>query len=151
MELIKVRPAPHHGPPMARKSRPRLRPVTIKGKEFHQVSVPQARGAVEGSGPFKNPDEVSISVKSASDATLVQFRVCLTGFRFAPRLRDLADRKLYCRRRPRPVSVACLDLALFLLEFPGRYGVPEKPPCLQRLAGNEFKKGSQHGNGVVAP
>jgi hypothetical protein len=29
---------------MPRKSCPRLRPVTIKGKEFHQVSVPQPGG-----------------------------------------------------------------------------------------------------------
>jgi hypothetical protein len=56
MELIVVRPAPHHGPPMPRKSRPRLRGVTIKGKEFYQVSVPQPGGG-RRLRTFKNPDE----------------------------------------------------------------------------------------------
>src|SRR5271166_7011198 len=56
MELISVRPAPHHGPPMPRKSRPRRRSVTIKGKEFYQVSVPQPGGG-RRLRTFKNPDE----------------------------------------------------------------------------------------------
>jgi hypothetical protein len=42
--LISVRPAPQHGPPMPRKTLPLLLSVTIKGKEFHQVSVPQPGG-----------------------------------------------------------------------------------------------------------
>jgi len=56
MELISVRPAPHHGPPMPRKSRPRLRSVTIKGKEFYLVSVPQPGGG-RRLRTFKNPGE----------------------------------------------------------------------------------------------
>jgi len=35
---------------------PRLRSVTIKGKEFHQVSVPQPGGG-RRLRTFKNPDE----------------------------------------------------------------------------------------------
>jgi hypothetical protein len=62
MELISVRPAPHHGPPMPRKSRPRLRSVTIKGKEFHQVSVPQPGGG-RRLRTFKNPDEAYAAVQ----------------------------------------------------------------------------------------
>ena len=38
MELISVRPAPHHGPPMPRKTLPRLRSVTIKGKAIHTIT-----------------------------------------------------------------------------------------------------------------
>src|SRR5262249_53495743 len=44
IELISLRPTPYHGPPMPRQSSPRLRTVTIKGKEFHQVSIPQPGG-----------------------------------------------------------------------------------------------------------
>ena len=42
--------------PMPRKTLPRLRRVTIKGKEFHQVSVPQPGGG-RRLRTFKNPDE----------------------------------------------------------------------------------------------
>jgi len=52
MEFISVRP----WPPVPRNSRPRLRSVTIKGKEFHQVSVPQPGGG-RRLRTFKNPDE----------------------------------------------------------------------------------------------
>jgi len=44
IELISLRPAPYHGASMPRKSCPRLHTVTIKGKEFYQVSIPQAGG-----------------------------------------------------------------------------------------------------------
>jgi hypothetical protein len=41
---------------MPRKSCPRLRTVAIKGKEFHQVSVPQLGGG-RRLRTFKNPEE----------------------------------------------------------------------------------------------
>ena len=41
---------------MPRKTLPRLRSVTIKGKEFHQVSVPQPGGG-RRLRTFKNRDE----------------------------------------------------------------------------------------------
>ena len=41
---------------MPRKTFPRLRSVRIKGKEFHQVSVPQPGGG-RRLRTFKNPDE----------------------------------------------------------------------------------------------
>jgi hypothetical protein len=57
MELISVRPAPHHGPPMPRKSRPRLRSVTkSKAKNFIRCPSP-SREEAGASEPFKNPDE----------------------------------------------------------------------------------------------
>jgi hypothetical protein len=66
MELISVRPAPHHGPPMPRKTLPRLRSVTIKGKEFHRVSVPQPRGG-RRLRTFKNPEEAKKFYSAVQD------------------------------------------------------------------------------------
>ncbi len=51
---------------MPRKSCPRLRRVAIKGKEFHQVSVPQPGGG-RRLRTFKNPDEAKRFYSAVQD------------------------------------------------------------------------------------
>ena len=51
---------------MPRKSCPRLRTVAIKGKEFHQVSVPQPGGG-RRLRTFKNPDEAKRFYSAVQD------------------------------------------------------------------------------------
>jgi hypothetical protein len=70
---------------MPRKSQPRLRKVTIKGKEFHQVSVPQPGGG-RRLRTFKDADEARIFY------TAVQHEI---GEKASSRLKEEA--KLYVR------------------------------------------------------
>ena len=51
---------------MPRKSCRRLRTVAIKGKEFHQVSVPQPGGGLR-LRTFKNPDEAKRFYSAVQD------------------------------------------------------------------------------------
>ena len=53
---------------MPRKTFPRLRSVRIKGKEFHQVSVPQPGGG-RRLRTFKNPDEAKRFYAAVQDET----------------------------------------------------------------------------------
>jgi hypothetical protein len=53
---------------MPRKPRPRFRSVTIKGKEFHQVSVPQPEGG-RRLRTFKDGDEAKRFYAAVQDET----------------------------------------------------------------------------------
>jgi hypothetical protein len=53
---------------MARKALPRLRTVTIKGKEFHQVSIPQSGGR-RWLKAFKDADEAKRFYAAVQDET----------------------------------------------------------------------------------
>ena len=53
---------------MPRKALPRLRTVAIKGKEFHQVSIPQPGGEGD-SGHFKGADDAKKFYAAVQDDT----------------------------------------------------------------------------------
>jgi hypothetical protein len=84
---------------MPRKSCPRLRTVAIKGKEFHQVSVPQPGGG-RRLRTFKNPDEAKRFYSAVQDEIS---RLALS------RLEEEARRYVYgevrMRTKAKPTSI----------------------------------------------
>jgi hypothetical protein len=85
---------------MPRKTCPRLRRVAIKGKEFHQVSVPQPGGG-RRLRTFKNPDEAKRFYSAVQDELS---RLALS------RLEEEARRYVYgevrMRTKSKPTSIS---------------------------------------------
>ena len=86
--------------PMPRKTLPRLRRVTIKGKEFHQVSVPQPGGG-RRLRTFKNPDEAKRFYAAGQDETS---RLAL--YSLEEEARALRARRGNQENQPKTISVS---------------------------------------------
>jgi hypothetical protein len=82
---------------MPRKSCPRLRTVAIKGKEFHQVSIPQPGGRLR---TFKNPDEAKRFYSAVQDEISR-----LTLYRLEEEARRYVYGEVRLRTKSKPTSI----------------------------------------------
>jgi hypothetical protein len=84
---------------MPRKSCPRLRTVAIKGKEFHQVSIPQPGGG-RRLRTFKNPDEAKRFYSAVQDEISR-----LTLYRLEEEARRYVYGEVRVRTKDKPTSI----------------------------------------------
>jgi len=85
---------------MPRKTCPRLRRITIKGKEFHQVSVPQPGGG-RRLRTFKNPDEAKRFYSAVRDEISR-----LAFYRLEEEARRYVYGEVRVRTKDKPISIS---------------------------------------------